>query len=206
MNLTRKAVHELKKAPKVEGVLPVFHERWSARSFAADPVSIADLHRIFEAARWSASAYNEQPWRFVVGRTDDATHRAIAISLMGFNQEWAARAPVLILAVAHTRFSHNGTDNNYALYDLGAAVTQLTLQAAVLGMTTHQMAGFDHQKARALLGIPEEFALGAAVALGYQGEPDVLTNERLHGLETSARSRKPLSELVYTSWGQPAKL
>jgi nitroreductase len=206
MPLSAPEVHALKLAPEVEGLIPAVRTRWSSRSFSARDVSDADLHRVFEAARWSASAFNEQPWRFVVGRKGTPTHAALVESLMGFNQEWASKAPVLILTLAQPKFSHNGTVNGYALYDLGAAVTQLTLQAAELGMTSHQMAGFDHEKAHDLLAIPEEVLLGTVVALGYQGNPDMLTNERLLALETTARTRKPLAETVFSSWEQPAKL
>jgi nitroreductase len=113
---------------------------------------------------------------------------------------------VLILGVASGKFSHNGTENGYALYDLGAAAAALTLQAAALGMTTHSMAGFDHEAARKEFAIPAEYALGAVIALGYQGEPAALGNEQLIALETSPRERKALSEIVLSAWGTPAKL
>jgi nitroreductase len=204
--LTAAEVHNLKTAPAIEGVIPAVLNRWSSRSFAEKAVTPAELARLFEAARWSASAYNEQPWRFVVGVQGTPTHKILADSLMGFNQAWAAAAPVLILAVASKNFTHNGKENPYALYDLGAATAALTLQAAEQGMTTHSMAGFDQQAARTALGIPEEFALGVVIALGYQGDPDVLEDERLLSLETSPRSRKPLEELVFSAWGSPAQL
>jgi len=206
MSLSAPEVHALKVAPEVEGVLPVIHHRWSSRAFSARDVTDGDLHRIFEAARWAASSFNEQPWRFIVGRKGDATHAAIAASLMGFNQEWAPKAPVLILAVAQAKFAHNGTPNAHALYDLGASVAHLTLQAAELGMTSHQMAGFDRDKARQLLAIPEEYLMGVTVALGYQDDPSTLANERLVQLETTPRSRKSLDEMVFSHWGQPAHL
>ena len=113
---------------------------------------------------------------------------------------------MLILGAASTKFSHNGKPNAYALYDLGAAASYLTLQAASLGLTTHQMAGYDQAAARAALGIPEEYALGSVIALGYQGEPAALGHEQLIAMETSPRERKPLSELVLSAWGEPANL
>jgi nitroreductase len=199
-------VHALKQAPAVEGVLPVLHQRWSSRSFADRDVTDGDLHRIFEAARWTASAYNEQPWRFFVGRKGSETYKAIYDSLIGFNQEWAAHAPVLIFGIAQAKFSHNGSENIYALYDLGAATTQLTLQAAAQGLTSHQMAGFDHDKARKLLSIPSDYVLGVALALGYQGDPSALSNGKLLAMETTPRSRKPLEEFVLSAWDQSAHL
>jgi len=206
VTLSAVEVHNLKGAPAVEGVLPVFHHRWSARSFDHREVSVADLKKVFEAARWAASSNNEQPWRFIVGTRNSATHAKIFESLVGFNKTWAGSAPVLILGVAGSKFTHNGAANGYALYDLGAAASYLTLQAAALGLTSHQMAGYDHETLRKALEIPEEYALGSVIALGYQGAPDSLGSEQLIERETAPRQRKPLSEFVFSSWGEPTKL
>ena len=67
MTLSAHEVNQLKHAPAVDGVLPVLHQRWSPRSFASRDVAPADLAKVFEAARWAASSFNEQPWRFLVG-------------------------------------------------------------------------------------------------------------------------------------------
>jgi len=206
MTLSALEVHNLKEAPPVDGVLPIFHQRWSARSFEARDVSAADLKKVFEAARWAASANNEQPWRFIVGASGSATHAKIFESLVGFNKTWAGSAPVLILGVAGSKFTHNGAANGYALYDLGAAASYLTLQAAGLGMTSHQMAGYDHEAARKALEIPEDYALGSVIALGYQGDPATLASEQLIEREIAPRARRALSEFVFSSWGEPAKL
>jgi nitroreductase len=206
MTLSAIEVNRLKQAPAVDGVLPAVLARWSPRSFADRDVSPADLRKVFEAARWAASSYNEQPWRFIVGFRNSLTYKKIFSTLIGFNQGWAAAAPVLILGVANTKFSHNGTDNRHALYDLGAASSYLTLQAAALGLKTHQMAGFDQAAARQSLEIPQDYALGSVIALGYQGEPAALTNPDLITQETTPRTRKPLNDFVLSSWGQPANL
>ncbi len=134
------------------------------------------------------------------------THKKIFSTLIGFNQGWASAAPVLILGVASTKFQHNGTSNHNALYDLGAAASYLTLQAAALGLATHQMAGYDQLAARQTLEIPDDYALGAVIALGYQGEPSALAHSELIDLEITPRTRKPLTEFVLSSWGEPASL
>jgi nitroreductase len=204
--ISAKEVHELKKAPSVEGVLPVIHERWSPRSFAEREVSAKVLHKVFEAARWAASSYNEQPWRYLVGRRGDGTWQKIYDTLIDFNKKWAQTAPVLVLGLARTHFSHNEAENRFALYDLGAASSYLTLEAAELGLKTHQMAGFDQEAVRRALGIPGEYAIGSVIALGYQGEPAALGDAVLIEREIEPRKRKPLDEIVFSEWGKAAEI
>lgn len=206
MALTAIEVNKMKYAqPSTEGVLPVILERWSPRAFADRDVSPADLRVIFEAARWAPSSYNEQPWRFFVGHRNSETYRKIGDALVPSNQAWALRAPVLILGVARTRFSHNESPNNYASHDLGAATVLITLQAAALGIATHQMAGFDWVKAREAFEIPEIYAMGSVMAMGYHGELSEVP-DRFQAQEQSPRSRKALSEIVLSSWDHPADL
>jgi nitroreductase len=195
----------LKHAPAETGVADIILKRWSPRSFADKPVSSEDLTRIFTAAAWAASSYNEQPWRFLVGRKGDETYAKILDTLIGFNQSWASSAPVLILTVAKKTFAHNGQPNAYALHDTGAASANLTLQATALGLHTHGMAGLDKDKARASFSIPEDFEIGAVWALGYLGDPTALP-EQMQQMELAPRSRKPLPEFVFQVWETPASL
>jgi nitroreductase len=206
MTLSAQETHRVKRAPAQNGLLPVILERWSPRSFDSRPVSPADLKRVFEAAQWAPSSFNEQPWRFIVGRHGSDTFQKIVSTLAAGNQPWAPNAPVLILGVAKTHFTQNNNPNYYALFDLGAASALITLQAAALGLATHQMAGFDRDAARRVFEIPEGFAMGSVMALGYQGEPSALPNEKLIQMETSPRSRKPMSEIVLSAWGVPENL
>ena len=206
MVLSAIEVNRLKQAPAVEGVLPVVLSRWSARSFADREVSPDLLVKVFEAVRWTASAFNEQPWRFLVGTRNSLTYKKIFETLIGFNQSWAGAAPVLILGATKTGFSHNNSPNYHALYDLGAAAFSLVLQASALGLSTHQMAGYDQSAARLAFAIPQDYALGSVIALGYQGEPAALGNEQLISREIEPRTRKPLKEFVFSAWDTSANL
>lgn len=206
MSLSAVEVNELKQAQAVEGVLPEVLRRWSPRSFDGREVSPADLRTVFEAVRWTASSYNEQPWRFLVGYRNSLTYKKIFSALGEFNQAWAKTAPVLILGAASTKFTHNGSANKFAVYDLGAAAGMLCLQASALGIRTHSMAGYDQDVARKAFEIPEDYALGAVIAMGYQGEPAALGNEQMIAQETSPRSRKSLDEFVLSAWGEAMEL
>jgi nitroreductase len=195
----------LKHAPAALGLHDLIASRWSPRAFADKPVAAEDLTRIFAAAAWAASSSNEQPWRFLVGHQGDATYTKILDCLVEFNQKWAYTAPVLILTLAKTTFTKDGSINHWALHDTGAASANMCLQAIALGLHTHGMAGFDKDKARAAFELPAEYTTAAVWALGYLGDPNTLP-DFLQKMELAPRSRKPLSELVFTAWDTPAEL
>jgi nitroreductase len=199
------------RSEKIADTLPSVHElirrRWSPRSFSPREVSAQDLETILEAARWAASSNNEQPWRFLVARkSDGAAYEKILSLLVPGNQAWAKTAPVLLIMAAKRTFSNSGAPNRYNLHDAGQALAHLFLQATALGLHAHGMAGFDAERAHKELGIPDDYDLGAAVALGYLASPDQLP-ERYRQGEVSKRQRKPLNEIVFgANWDEPLQL
>src|SRR5262245_60473558 len=105
-------------------------KRWSPVAFADRAVADDDLRSLFEAARWAASSYNEQPWSYIVAvnRDAEAFQRLLSCLVEG-NQAWAATAPVLVLGCTSLRFARNDRPNAAALHDLGLASANLTLEA-----------------------------------------------------------------------------
>jgi nitroreductase len=198
------AIEKVKHAPALPGVAELILRRWSPRAFADKDVSGEDVKKLFEAAQWAASSYNEQPWRFLVGHRGDETYKKIFDSLVEFNQGWAKSAPVLILSAGKKTFAHNNSPNHHVLHDTGAATAYLHLQAVALGMYAHSMGGFSHDKAREAFAIPSDFEIGAVTAVGYFGDPDTLPDQ-LRQQEVAPRQRKPLSEIVFTTWEEPVK-
>jgi len=177
------AVHEL------------IRKRRSPKAFSGAPVTEVELQSLLEAARWAASSYNEQPWRFVVAdrHRDPRSFARVLSTLMPVNAAWADNASMLIVAVAKTTFSHNDAPNRHARYDTGAAVAQLTLEATALGIGVHQMGGFDAEKARTVLNIPDGFEVVAVIAIGRPVDP---------APDSTVRRRRPLHELVFQgAWG-----
>jgi nitroreductase len=204
LSQSRGELEKLKHAPAIPGVIEDILKRWSPRAYSDQPVTPESLKEAFEAARWAASSFNEQPWRFIVGHRGDETYKKIFDSLVEFNQSWAKSAPVLILSVAKKTFTQNGSPNGLALHDTGAATAYLALQATALGFHTHSMAGFDHDKALKAFNIPGDFQAGSVTALGYLGDSNTLP-EQMRQSETSPRQRKPLSEIVFSEWEKPHK-
>lgn len=184
----------------------LLRDRWSPRAFSQQPIERNKLGSLFEAARWAASCFGEQPWSYLAGVAGDATHEKLASCLMPINAAWAAKAPVLVLSVACLKFTHNGNPNRHAYHDVGAAAAQLTLQAMSAGLYLHQMGGFDQAKSRQLFEIPDGHDPVAMIALGYPGDPAAL-GEDLYKKELAPRSRKPLSQIVFSGkWGDPSEL
>lgn len=195
---------ELIKKPQLDYIIhPLLSSRWSPRAFNPRPLEPEKLQRIFEAARWSASASNLQPWFFIVGLKGDEVYAKIFATLVEFNQLWAINAPVLVFALTKTT-NPKGEPNKYAAYDLGQAVAMLTLQANEEGIYIHQMGGFDADEAALVLEVPEDCKVMVAIAIGYRGEAEIL-HPNLLKLERSPRSRKATAEFVFAgSFGQKA--
>lgn len=186
-----------KPAETAHPIEELLRRRWSPRAFTERPVEPEKLLRMFEAARWSASCFNEQPWSFLVATRDDAAGFARLLScLVEGNQAWAAHAPVLMVSVARLDFAQNDKPNRHAIHDVGLATAQMINQAMAMGLFVHPMAGFFPDKVRELYGVPEGYEPVAAIAAGYPGDPAVLS-ESLRQRELAPRVRKPLEEFVF---------
>jgi len=176
---------------------PLIATRRSPYAFADTPVEQEKLQSCFEAARWAPSSYNEQPWRFVVVTKEDGElYTKLFESLVEFNQGWVKAAPVLLLTVTRSKFGHNENPNSHARHDVGLAMGNFLAQATHLGLSVHQMSGFDTEKARVAARLPAEYEPVAMAAIGYLGEPTTLP-EFLQQRETGIRQRKELKDLVF---------
>ncbi|MDQ3623608.1 MAG: nitroreductase family protein [Verrucomicrobiota bacterium] len=173
---------------------PLIHRRWSPRAMSGEPLSEEELLRLFEAARWAPSTYNEQEWRFLYARRDSPHWPLFFDLLMEANQVWCRNAAVLTVVLARKTFTRNNKPNPVHLFDTGSAWENLALQAAAMGLVAHGMAGFHFEKARTTLRVPDEFAVAAMFALGRPGNPDDLPDE-LRKLETPS-GRRPVRESI----------
>jgi len=175
---------------------PLLAERWSPRAFADADVAPDELTALLEAARWAPSSFNAQPWRFLVAPRSDAEGFARLGGLLVEGNAWAKEAPLLLLAAARTRFERNDKPNRHAYHDVGLALGCLTIQAEALGLRVHMMAGFDVDRARTELGLPDVFDPVTMAAVGRPGEPERLP-EKLRDAERAPRSRAPLAEIAF---------
>jgi nitroreductase len=197
----------IKNAVADHPILKLLAERWSPYGFEDRPVPEADLRSLFEAARWAASSYNEQPWNYLVATREDAPEFERLLScLVEANQAWAKAAPVLALGVVSLQFAKNKQDNRAAVHDLGLAAGNLSVEATARGLSVHQMIGILPDKAREIYQIPEHFEAWTAMAIGYKAGPARLA-DALRERDLAPRQRRPLGKFVFTGqWGQPSPL
>lgn len=183
----------------------LLRKRWSPRAFSDRRVEPEKLLRILEAARWAASCFNEQPWSFIVATKEEAAdHVRLLDCLTERNRSWAGRAPVLMLSIANIQFENSGKPNRHALHDVGLAVGNLIVQAADLDLYTHQMAGFQMDRARKTFEIPTGQEPVAVIAVGYRGDPAELSEE-FRARESAPRMRKSLESFVFSGgWNKAA--
>jgi nitroreductase len=200
-------MHEQKLGKPDHPVHELITKRWSPYGYADRPVAPADLRSLFEAARWAASSYNEQPWSYIVATRDNPEEFAKLLScLVEGNQGWAKAAPVLALGCTSLNFRLNGKPNAAAIHDLGLAAGNICLEATARGLFVHQMIGILPDKARALYRIPEGVQAVTGLAIGYAADPSAL-DEKLKQRDLAGRARKPLTEFVYGGqWGSAAGL
>lgn len=175
--------------------------RWSPYAFdSSKPVDTEDLSSLFEAARWAMSAYNDQPWRYIVAnrKTDSVLWEKILASLVPGNCSWAQYAPVLALGLVSPDFEKTGKPNATAMHDLGAASAFLTIEATARGLAVHQMSGILPDVIRSTFPAAGSLQPVTALAIGYAGANDEL-DEDIAMRDMRDRIRKPLSEILIHS-------
>lgn len=156
-------------------MLPEIKTRFANRALTDQPVPQEVQEALVEAASYAPSCFNEQPWRFLMATGE--RHAKLLATLTPQNQEWAGRAPVLMVTLAKTTFTHGGRPNPWHLSDAGCATGFLMLEAERRGLTAHPMAGFNRTQVREAFEIPEEFDIVHVTAIGYPGDLELLSEK-----------------------------
>ena len=175
-------------------VEPLFIHRWSPRAMSGQPLTEPDLMRLFEAARWAPSTYNEQEWRFLYAKRDTEAFQTFLKLLADANQAWCDKAALLCVVLSHKVFEKNGKPNPVNVFDSGSAFMALSLQGAAMNLVVHGMSGFDYDRARAELGVPEDYNVNAMFAVGHPGDKEALPEDAKEREQPSGR--KPVGAII----------
>jgi nitroreductase len=174
---------------------PMLIDRWSPRAMSGEGISREELMRLFEAARWAPSSFNAQQWRALYADRE-TEHWQTFFDLLGEgNKVWAKNAAVLVVFISRTTFEHNGKPSITHSYDAGAAWENFALQGFQQNLVVHGMQGFDYERAREVLRIPQEFQVQAMAAVGRPASKEILP-EKLQERE-NPNDRRKVSESVF---------
>lgn len=167
--------------------------RNSPRAMSGEEIEEKELMTILEAGRYAPSSYNYQPWKFLYSKKGTEEWNLFFEGLVDFNKLWVKNASAIILVIADKMF--NGSENFINIFDSGAAMENMALQAKDMGLVAHAMSGFDYEKVRKNLEIPENYHVLAMLAIGKKGKIEDLPIE-LQDKEVTS-SRKELSEIAF---------
>jgi nitroreductase len=173
---------------------PLLLDRWSPRAMSGEEIAADELMRLFEAARWAPSSFNGQQWRALYARRGTEHWPTFFGLLVDANKVWAKNAAALVVFISRTTFEYNNEPSVTHSYDCGAAWQNFALQGFRQGLVVHGMEGFDYDRARIELRIPEGFQVEAMAAVGKFGPKDILP-EKLQAKE-SPNDRRKLNESI----------
>ncbi|MCX6224951.1 MAG: nitroreductase family protein [Bacteroidia bacterium] len=183
-----------KKAKTKFPVIDLIRERWSPRHYLTGHISETELNTMLEAATWSFSGGNLQPWYYLYAHRDTPGFNKILDCITPGNQVWAKNAAVLLVSLAKIE-RDPGKPNLKAKHDLGAANMLLILQARSMNIYGHPMGGYDSEKIIGTFAIdPSVYEPVVCIALGYLGDPDQL-DESQREKELAERTRKGITEI-----------
>ena len=175
-------------------ILDLILNRHSPRAMSGEKLNDNEIMTLFEAAKWAPSSYNEQPWRFLYAKRETKDWDLFFNLLGDFNKMWCKNAAVLVVIISKKTFTHDKTPNVVHSFDCGSAWENLALQTSSMNLVSHGMAGFDYDKAKKDLNVPDDFKVEAMVAIGKPGKKedlpeDLKKNEVISG-------RKMLNEII----------
>ena len=163
--------------------------RWSPTSW--DPGHVLEqevVDHLVEAARWSPSAGNSQPWSFVTAHRGDPTHARLVPLLSAGSRRWAPQASLLVVNLCHRYVEDTDWDySEFAEYDLGQSVAHMTIQAQALGLHARQFRGFDRAAVQDALDLPRHWVAMTMTAFGRPAA----------GSTPGDRERRPHHDLVW---------
>jgi nitroreductase len=175
----------------MEDLAATLPDRWSPTAWDnTHTVAKTEVSPLVEAARWSPSAVNSQPWSFVTARRGDDLHRRLVPLLAASSRRWAPEAALVVVNVCHRYVEDTDWDSSeFAEYDLGQSVAYMTLQAHSMGLFARQFRAFDREAVQHELGLPPHWVAMTMTAIGRPADRQ----------PAEGRVRRPLADV----WWHP---
>jgi len=179
-------------------VKEAINKRRAYRSF--DPIKISDeiIQDLAESAQMAPSCMNKQPWRFIFIRDKNMLDKLFTTLTSG--NKWVEKASLIIAVFSNPNNDCIIRERFYYLFDTGLATAFIILRATELGLVAHPVAGYNEEKAKKILDLPEEMRLITLVIIGkHSKEINPLLSELMKLSEKSRSPRIPLEKFIYIS-------
>lgn len=174
----------------------IFIKRHSGTNF--EPMELTEDHyeALIQSARWTPSSYNDQPWNFIF--CDRCRNPEAFAKVMDsiYGQDWVENVQLFVITIARHNFLYNQKENEWALYDTGAAALSMSLQASEMGLMAHQIGGFDREEIQNEFNLPDGFEPITLIAIGYENTAHDSSDEE-------PRTRYPIENNFFSGeWGR----
>jgi len=177
-------------------VKDAINKRRAYRSF--DPVAITKelIKDLAESAQLAPSCSNNQPWRFVFVHDKEQLQKVF--TTLTPTNKWIEKASMIIAVFGESKNDCIIKERQYYLFDIGMATAFIILRATELELVAHPIAGYDEEKAKRILGIPDEARLITLVVVGkHSKEINPVLSELMKLGEKQRPPRKTLEEFVF---------
>ncbi|MFP4608776.1 MAG: nitroreductase family protein [Candidatus Aenigmatarchaeota archaeon] len=176
----------------------IIEKRRAYRSLEEVEITDEMIEELARTAQLSASCFNNQPWNFVFVHDEDMLEKMEEVMKQG--NEWTRRASLIIGVFSRAEDDCQVAGRNYHLFDSGMASAFLQLKATEMGLVAHPIAGFDGDKAKELLDIPEDHTLITLIIVGKhsgEAEENELLSEKQIEIERQRPERESLEKFVH---------
>ncbi len=171
-------------------------ERRAYRSLEFVDISDELINDLASKAQIAPSCMNKQPWNFIFIR-EKATLEKLFTTLSTGNK-WVEKAPMIIAIFSKPENDCIIGDRLYYLFDIGIATAFIILRATELGLVAHPIAGFNEEKAKKILEIPDEMNLITLIIVGKHSKTiNPVLSEPMKLGEKQRPPRKQLEEFIF---------
>ncbi len=172
----------------------ILEKRRSLRALEPQPLSESDIEIIKKSATLAPSCFNNQPWRYIFVRNNlNELFKAL-----NKGNEWAKNASLIIAVFSKKEYDCIIDKREYYLFDTGISVGFIIAQLTDLGYVAHPIAGYNEEKAKKILGIPDDFTLIALIVVGkHNPQKTEFLNENQIKIENIRPERKSEREIFY---------
>ena len=174
--------------------------RRAYRSLEKVEISQEIIEILGNAASLAPSCFNYQPWRFIFVYEKKVLDQLVS-ALSSSNQTWATNASMIIVAFTKKEddcvIDREGYNREYYLFDVGQAVSYITLQATELGLVAHPIAGYNPKLVHEILTIPTSYVVINLIIVGKKNPNIDHLSEKQKVTEVERPKRLSLNKIVF---------